>query len=91
MAVTKPHSHKVHEYNPEIGNDNKLVQQIPKKRTQVRIDLTLELGFKVASIPRYNQPYTFGRGNNLGNRARALVRVLGAVRLLAFRLEQSSH
>ena len=77
VAVTKSHSHKVHKYNPEIGNDNKLVQQIPKKRIQVRIDLTLELGFKVASIPRWNQPYTFGRGNNLGNRARALVRALG--------------
>ena len=50
--VTKSHSHEVHKYDPEIENDNKLVQQIPKKRTQVRIDLTLELGFKVASIPR---------------------------------------
>ena len=46
MAVTKSHSHKVHKYDPEIGNDNKLVQQIPKKRIQVRIDLTLELGLK---------------------------------------------
>ena len=50
--VTKSHNHKVHKYSPEIGNDNKLVQQIPKKRIQVQIDLTLELGFKVAFIPR---------------------------------------
>ena len=50
--ITKSHSHKVHKYDPEIGNDNKLVQQIPKKRIQVRIDLTLGFGFKVASIPR---------------------------------------
>ena len=50
--VTKSHSHKVHKCNPKIEDDNKLVQQVPKKRIQVQIDLTLELGFKVASIPR---------------------------------------
>ena len=75
--VTKSHSQKVHKYDPKIENEKKLVQQIPKKRIQVRIDLTLEFGFEVASIPRWNQPYTSGRGNNLGNRARALVRALG--------------
>ena len=50
--VTKSHSHNVHKYNPEIENDNKLVQQVPKKRIQVQIGLTLESDFKVASISR---------------------------------------
>ena len=50
--VTKSHSHKVHKCNPKMEDDNKLVQQVPKKRIQVEIDLTLELGSKVASIPR---------------------------------------
>ena len=34
--VTKSYSHKVNKCNPEIENENKLVQQIPKEKNKSR-------------------------------------------------------